>query len=235
MPGALGTPPPAADPRRSSYHAMSRATQAMQDDDTQNPSFLWVADGERRFAQDCRRCHTAASLRDVAVRYPVFDATRNRPIGLGEQLRQCHTRPDRAAQPASEDALLALEAYLARQGRGQPIAAPTDPRLAPWREQGARLWQQRLGQLALACADCHDRLAGQRLAGSTIPQGHPTGYPVYRLSWEGLGTLQRRLRGCLTAIRAEPFAPDAPEWLSLELHLKARAAGLPLESPAVRP
>jgi len=68
-----------------------------------------------------------------------------------------------------------------------------------------------------------------------IPQGHATGYPLYRLEWQGLGSLQRRLRGCMTGVRAEPFAANGVEMAELELHLAARAMGLPLETPAVRP
>ena len=30
-------------------------------------------------------------------------------------------------------------------------------------------------------------------------------------------------------------APGAPEWLALELYLMQRAAGMPMETPAVRP
>ena len=40
-----------------------------------------------------------------------------------------------------------------------------------------------------------NRMAGQKLAAVTIPQGHPTGYPIYRLEWQTLGSLKRRLRG----------------------------------------
>jgi len=57
----------------------------------------------------------------------------------------------------------------------------------------------------------------------------------YRLEWQWLGSLQRRLRSCLTGIRAEPFAYDALKLVDLELYLKSRATGLPLETPAVRP
>ena len=68
-----------------------------------------------------------------------------------------------------------------------------------------------------------------------IPQAHPTGYPIYRLEWQGLGSLQRRLRDCMSGVRAEPFAFDAPELVELELYLMQRAAGMRLETPAVRP
>ncbi len=115
-----------------------------------------------------------------------------------------------------------------------PMSA-ADPRLASWRERGQALYGQRVGQLDLACADCHDRHAGQRLAGSVIPQGHPTGYPIYRLEWQGMGSLQRRLRGCLTGVRAEPIAADSDDFTALELFLMQRAAGMLVETPAVRP
>jgi sulfur-oxidizing protein SoxA len=73
------------------------------------------------------------------------------------------------------------------------------------------------------------------LGGSTIPQAHPTGYPIYRLEWQGMGSLQRRLRGCMAGVRAEPFAYDATEWVELELFLDRRAAGMRLDAPGVRP
>ena len=80
----------------------------------------------------------------------------------------------------------------------------------------------------------HER-AGGRLAGSVIPQGHATSYPLYRLEWQGMGTLARRLRGCMTGVRAEPFATGSVEMVEIELHLATRAMGMPLETPAVRP
>ncbi len=55
--------------------------------------------------------------------------------------------------------------------------------------------------------------------------------PSYRLG-QALGSLQRRFRGCLTGIRD---AYGAVEVVELELFLKSRAAGLPVETPAVRP
>ncbi|MEI7447490.1 MAG: sulfur oxidation c-type cytochrome SoxA, partial [Burkholderiales bacterium] len=102
-------------------------------------------------------------------------------------------------------------------------------------ERGRRLFERRIGQLDLSCADCHDARCGLKLGGSTIPQGHANGYPLYRLEWQAIGSLQRRLRGCLAGVRAEPWPADAPEWTELELYLARRGAGLPVETPAVRP
>jgi sulfur-oxidizing protein SoxA len=172
-------------------------------------------------------------MRGVAARYPAFDAALGRPVDLGQRIAACQQR----VQPGAADAEagLALQAYVAHQSRGLPIAPPDDARLQAPRERGQQLWTRRLGQLDLACSDCHDALAGRRLGGSPIPQAHPTGYPIYRLEWQGLGTLQRRLRACLTGVRAEPFAADAPDWVELALYLAWRARGMPLETPGVRP
>ena len=82
---------------------------------------------------------------------------------------------------------------------------------------------------------CHDARAGGRLGGSTIPEGHANGYPTYRLEWQDLGSLQRRLRNCMAGVRAEPFGFDSPEVVALEAWLQQRARGLRIETPAVRP
>ena len=50
-----------------------------------------------------------------------------------------------------------------------------------------------------------------------------------------MGSLQRRLRQCMGGVRAEPYAFGSDELTALELYLMQRAAGMPLETPAVRP
>lgn len=234
-----------ADARRSGFEFMSPATQALQRDDTQNPAMLAVRDGEAAWSRAdgearraCADCHgdAATSMRGVAPRYPAFDAALGEPVTLGQRIEQCRVSQQRAAPRSTQEApALALEAWVALASRGLPIAPDDDPRLDPFRERGRRLFEQRLGQLDLSCAMCHERHAGGRLGGSPIPQAHPTGYPLYRLEWQALGSLQRRLRGCLAGVRAEPFGFGARELVELELHLMERARGLPLETPAVRP
>jgi sulfur-oxidizing protein SoxA len=94
---------------------------------------------------------------------------------------------------------------VARQSRGLPIESK-DERLAPIIAAGRAIFERRQGQLNLACSQCHDDNWGQKLAGNVIPQGHPTGYPLYRLEWQTLGSLQRRLRNCLIGMRAETLS-----------------------------
>lgn len=230
---------------RSGFEDMSRENQVLQQDDTSNPGMLWVLEGETLWSskveptsQSCADCHGEARtrMRGVAARYPAFDEQTARPVDLQGRVNLCRTRHQDTSTLAYESQeLLALTAYIALQSRELPVAPPDDPRLTPFRERGRELFNQRFGQLGLACAQCHDANWGRRLGGSTIPQGHSNGYPLYRLEWQGLGSLQRRLRNCMTGVRAEPFAYGASDFVDLEIYLTSRARGLTMEAPAIRP
>lgn len=231
--------------KRSGFAFMSPQTQAMQSDETSNPGMLWVLDGERLWGEpqgsagkSCASCHDDAtrSMRGVAARYPAFDEKTKAPIDLAGRINRC--REDRQGAPSlahESNELLTLTAYVAYQSHGMPITPATDPRLEKFRENGRAWFERRLGQLQLSCASCHDDRWGARLGGSIMPQAHPTGYPLYRLEWQSVGSLQRRLRGCLVGVRAEPFDYGASEFVDIELFLMSRAAGLKMETPAVRP
>jgi L-cysteine S-thiosulfotransferase len=242
-PGASGEIAPAD--RRSDYDFMSPDTQAMQDDDSANPGMLWVQEGEALWARkegsaqrSCMDCHGDAriSMKGVAARYPAFDPERNRPIDLDERIISCRMNHQNSTPFVYESKeLLSLAAYIARQSRGIPIQTGNDERLEPFIAAGREIFNRRQGQLNISCAQCHDDNWGKRLAGNILPQAHPTGYPLYRLEWQSLGSLQRRLRACMFGLRAEPYPFGAPENVALEVFLMARAHGMPMDAPAVRP
>jgi L-cysteine S-thiosulfotransferase len=235
---------PLAD-RSSSYDQMSRETRTMQDDDTANPGMFWVLDGEalwrdkRNFSQKaCSDCHGDASIsmKDVFARHPVAGQQSGRVTNIEAQINICRTERQSAATLLFESKeLLALTAFIARQSKGQPISVKDDPETQEAIARGRSIWERRQGQLNLSCAHCHDDNWGKKLAGAPVPQAHPTGYPIYRLEWQTLGSLQRRLRNCMTGMRAESYAPGSPEFADLELFLMWRARGMMMESPGVRP
>ncbi|MBV9686614.1 MAG: sulfur oxidation c-type cytochrome SoxA [Alphaproteobacteria bacterium] len=235
----------APDERRSGYDFAGPEIRAMQDDDTANPGNLWVLQGETLWGKptgaadrSCADCHGDAqvTMKGVAARYPAFDAVLARPLDLEQRINQCLTEHQKAEPLAweSED-LLAVTAFVARQSRGLPITVSASLELRPFLALGKQLFEQREGQLNLSCSQCHDDNWGKRLGGNLIPQGHPTGYPIYRLEWQSLGSLQRRLRNCMTGVRAEPFEYGAPQAIALELYLMERARSMPMDAPAVRP
>jgi sulfur-oxidizing protein SoxA len=231
--------------RHSGYDFTSRDTRAMQDDDSANPGMLWVLDGEALWKKKegaagkaCGDCHgdAAKSMKGVAARYPALDSRKKLLMNVEQRINSCRTdRQGAEPLPYESKDLLALTAYVAHQSRGLPITISGDDRTKPFIEAGREAFNRRQGQINLSCRQCHDDNAGKHLAGSVIPQAHPTGYPIYRLEWQGLGSLERRLRNCLSGMRAEAPELGSPELVDLELYLMWRARGMKLETPAVRP
>ncbi len=235
---------PAPETRRSGFDDMGPALQAIQRDDMTNPAMLWIAEGERlwsastgRAVKSCANCHgPGENMRGVAVRYPAFDDRIGRTVDLDGRIEHCRSEYQLAPSPAPESReRIALVGFVAKQSRGMAIAPPADTRLDAPAAAGEVLYRRRQGQLNLSCAQCHDERAGGKLAGVLIPQAHPTGYPLYRSEWQAMGSLQRRLRNCMTGVRAEPYAFGAQELLDLETYLMRRAVGMAWETPAVRP
>jgi L-cysteine S-thiosulfotransferase len=233
------------DERRSDSQFISADTRAMQNDDTANPGMLAVLDGEALWNQkagatgkSCADCHgdAAVSMKGVAARFPAFMPELGRPLDLQQRIEMSRVTDQKSAALLLESKdLLALTAYVARQSYGLPIAVVDDARSKPSIEDGRALFERRQGQLNIACAQCHNDNWGNRLAGNVVPQAQPTGYPIYRLEWQELGSLQRRLRDCMTAMRASPYEYGSPELVDIEFYLAWRAQGLKMDTPAVRP
>ena len=229
--------------KQSSYELMSAENKAMQDDPSLNPAMFWVAEGDSLWQARlgtkniaCTSCHGDAkkSMRGVATQYPKI--VKRKLQTLEGQINQCRTTAQGAPALVYESKeLLALTAYVAIQSKGMPITVKETPANTADLQQGKHWFQERMGQLNLSCAQCHEDRAGLKLGGSLIPQGHPNAYPIYRLEWQTLGSVQRRLRNCMSGVRAQQFEYGSPEMAQLELFLMWRARGMPLEAPGVRP
>jgi sulfur-oxidizing protein SoxA len=228
----------AASDLRPSRDFLSPELRALQDDPSRHPGWLWVEEGEglwRRGEKSCQSCHDGIdSMAGVATRYPAVAAD-GALLNLEARIERCRTQQQGEAPFGYEsDALLSLTAAIAQRSRGLPMSVATDGAAAPFLEQGRRFYETRQGQLNLACGQCHDDNAGRRLRGDVISNGLGTGYPAYRLDWNTVGSLHRRLRACSLGVRATQLPLGSPDYLALELYLAARAAGLPVEAPGLR-
>lgn len=233
----------AAKQLHSASEYLSPDLRAEQDDTARNRGMLWVEMGRASWsepagtaARSCESCHGAPeAMIGVAARYPMTDRTTGRLLNIEGRINQCRTERQHADALAYESAeLLGLTALIAFQSRGKPVEASIDGAAKPFYEQGRALWSERQGQMNIACAQCHDANAGRRLRGDTISSGLAVGYPAYRLEWQGLGSLHRRLRACQIGVRATPFPLGSMEYLALELFLAARAKGRAIEAPGIR-
>ena len=242
---SAGEPSPyVAEGRRSGYTYLSEDNQRLQDDDFANPGLLWVERGRELWQQTdgdagtaCARCHgdAATSMRGVRPRYPRFDAPAGKLINLEQQINRCRAeRMHAQPYPYESDALLGLTTFIALQSRGLPIDVRIDGPAQPFFVAGQALYEQRRGQLDLACSHCHERYAGQRLRGDVISQGQSNGFPLYRHTWQTLGSAHRIFAWCNTSVRAEPYPLGSDAYVNLELFVAWRGRGLPVEAPAVR-
>jgi sulfur-oxidizing protein SoxA len=217
---------------------LSPELRAQQEDPSRHPGWLWVEEGEalwRDGAKSCQSCHgDIASMAGVATRLPAV-APDGALLNLEGRIERCRTQHQGEAPFGHEsEELLALTAAVAARSRGMPMSVATEGPAAAYLAEGRRLYETRQGQLNLACGQCHDDNAGRRLRGDVISNGMPTAYPAYRLDWNTMGSLHRRLRACSLGVRATQFPLGSPEYLALELFLADRARGMPVEAPGLR-
>ncbi len=242
--GANVRPPPERPtPLQSGYAFLQADTQALQDDDFANPGFLWVDKGETLFSEAptgtsaCASCHSddGMDLSQAAAHYPAIDEESGDLVNLEGRINLCRTRhQDLPPLTYESEDLLALTSYVTHLARGVAQSVDlTGPAAAAY-ETGREYFFTRRGQLNLSCNQCHNDNWGKQLRGDTISQGHGNGFPAYRLEWQSLGSLQRRLRDCDAGVRAEPLDFGSDTYVAVELYLAKRAEGLGLEAPGVR-
>lgn len=228
---------------QSGTEFLTAESQALQADDFANPGLLWVDRGRKLFNTEgakpsCQGCHEtskAPKLKSVATEYPKFASSKARLINLEQRVNLCRVEQQELPELAyeSED-LLALTAYLTNQAKGQPYAVQIDGPAAAAFTAGRDYFFTRKGQLNLACNQCHDDNYGKMLRGDRMSQGHPNAFPAYRIEWQTLGSLHRRLQDCDQGIRAQVQPQGSDIYNAVELYLKWRAANLQIESPGIR-
>lgn len=233
-----------AGEKRSGYTFAEPETRAMQDDDFMNPASLWVEKGEAlwtkadgKASRSCASCHGKAedNMKGVGASYPKFDVHAGTVINLEQRINLCREK-HMAATPwkYESEPLLAMTTFVKMQSRGMPMQVQVDGPAVSYFENGRRFYYERRGMNDLACKHCHEDNWGNHLRTELLSQGMANGFPTYRLKWQKLGSLHRRLAGCNEEIRAEPFALGSREYVDLELYLAWRAQGLQVETPSVR-
>jgi L-cysteine S-thiosulfotransferase len=156
-------------------------------------------------------------------------------LTLETQINICQTsRLKRPAHAIESAPLLALSTYLAFSARGEIQRLPGGITQSDAWKRGRDAFTRVQGRLDFSCAACHDKMAGKRVRTQAISQGHGVGFPAYRVEWQSVGSLNRRLRACYFGMETTVPAASDPALLDLELYLAWRADGLPIEVPAVR-
>jgi sulfur-oxidizing protein SoxA len=227
--------------KKSGYLYATPETRQLQDDDDLNPGFVWIDIGkrmwsDREFGRSCSDCHGAPeSMRGVGATYPKVSKETGRLVTLEHQINYCRT--ERMKAPAfswETDEMLGITAFVMHQSRGLPVAVAVDGPAQPFFEAGRQLYFIRRGQLNIACFHCHVVNNGNRLRADLLSEGYINGFPLFRLSWQHMGSVHGMMKTCYELVRATPEPHGSDELTSLQLYLAWRSNGLLIESPAVR-
>ena len=213
-------------------------------DTNESPIALWLDKGQAQWADtnggaSCQSCHgTPQSLRQVVPGFPRLTGNGQKLFNLEDQIVACRARAGHLDARMEDDDVLSLSALLHNAAKDLPISvqAPSQ-HTALWQARltsGTALFAKRMGRINLACVHCHEQNIGKQMRVDVISPGHPTGFPVYRMSWQKIGSIDRRLRACYSGVQAVIPAPGADDLRNLELYLKVRANGMPLEGPWIR-
>jgi L-cysteine S-thiosulfotransferase len=216
----------------------------LQADDFANPALPYMDKGAKLWGQgagkggeSCQSCHgeLESQMKGVAARYPAIDPPSGKLFNLEDRIRQCRVKKQKAADwPLESEELLSVSLYVTSASNGMPVQAHIEGKAKPHFENGQKIFMTRQGQMNMSCTQCHDQRYGIKLYTDRLSQGQPNAYPAYRIEWQRLASLERRLRFCYNGVRAE-----VPPWghgvmRDISLYLMWRAQGLNIEVPSVR-
>ena len=219
----------------------SDETQVLQLDDFDNPAFVFVDQASDLWEQvdgsagkSCSSCHEdVADFAGLRTSLPRVDD--GQLVTMEELINECRT--DRmGAEPWkwSKGNMTAMTALIGLQSRGMPVKVAIDGDAAVFWEKGKELYYTRVGQLDMACANCHEDNYGNMIRADHLSQGQINGFPTYRLKNAKLNSMHGRFKSCMKNIRAVPFKEGSDEFKALELYLASRGEGLSVETPSVR-
>ena len=216
-------------------------TQALQLDDFDNPSFVFIdqaidvyakADGSEGKA--CISCHE--DVEEFAGLSATMPRMKDGKLQtLTEQVNTCRTER-MGAEPwkYSGGKMSGITALISLQSRGMPVNVAIDGDAAAHWEKGKEIYYTRVGQLDMACSSCHEDNYGNMIRADHLSQGQINGFPTYRLKNAKLNTTHGRFKGCMKNIRATPYKEGGDEFKALELYVMSRGNGLSVEAPSVR-
>jgi sulfur-oxidizing protein SoxA len=227
---------------KSGSYFSREETRAIELDDFENPGMIWVERGSELFNTHmgnnsiaCSNCHNKNnnSLIGVATTYPKI--YKNKLINLEQKINICLDN-NMNAEPylLESNNLLSLSSFITYISRGMPMNVSIKAEAQKYFNRGKEIYFERVGQMNLACNQCHDNLAGNYLRAEKISQGHINGFPSYLMRWENIASVHRRFQFCNNQARAEPLKIGHDDYNALQLYIAWRGNGLLLESPSVR-
>ncbi|MCW5691349.1 MAG: sulfur oxidation c-type cytochrome SoxA [Pseudolabrys sp.] len=198
---------------------------------------LWKKEGAT--GKSCQSCHAnaATEFKTWAASMPKWEPRLDKVLGVEEFITR-HAKATTGADLLMEtDANRAMSVYLHNLANGAAINVDTTSAASKAAiERGAELAKRKIGQLNMACTDCHDKVANHWIRGQWLgePKGQYDHFPTWRTSLQTVWDIRQRFQWCSVNIRGDELPPDAKEYGDLELYLAAQNEGLKLSVPGIR-
>ena len=231
------------DTFRLGSYAYDKNGRSQYDDVMEMPPFEDAIDAgkvlyEKKFAngKSLKACFPKP---DVAGEYPVFDEKKGAVVTLTLAVNNCLKANGEKPWKLKKGKMAELEAYFAAASTesGKKVHITIDSQAAADAyERGKKAYYSQRGYLKLSCATCHVQGTGKRVRNEYMSPllGHTTHFPVYRLKWQGLGTLERRIEGCNKDEGENPHKVGSA-WMSEVLYFMAYMSNeMPIDGPAIR-
>ncbi|WP_121628003.1 sulfur oxidation c-type cytochrome SoxA [Poseidonibacter antarcticus] len=175
----------------------------------------------------------------IGADYPMYDDKKKEIITLTQSINTCLTSNGEKPWNTKKGNMAKLQAYFASATTDEElkvnVTIPSADAAAAY-ERGKEYYYSQRGYLKLSCATCHVQGAGLRVRNEKLSQfvGQTTHFPVFRLKWDGLGTLERRVSGCIKDQGQVPPKDNSKEMKELIYFLSYMSNGLTVDGPDIR-
>ena len=214
-------------------------------DPTENQGMWAVDEGAELFqakgpeGKSCADCHASPeeTFKTWSASMPKWEPRMNKVLGVEEFITRHAKATTGAEYLMQSDENIALSVYLRNLANGTPINVDIESEGAKEAaERGKALMDRKIGQLNMACTDCHNKAANHWTRGQWLGEskGQIPHFPTWRTSRTEIWDIRKRFQWCNVAIRANELPPDAPEYGEIELYLTWLNNGLPVNAPGIR-
>jgi L-cysteine S-thiosulfotransferase len=214
-------------------------------DPIENPA-MWAVDKAQELwkqagaaGSSCNTCHSdpKTSFKTWAASMPMWEPRLNKVLGVEEFVTRHAKATTSASWPMETEENRAMSVYLHFLANGAPLKVDTSsPGAKAAMERGKELSARKVGQLNMACTDCHGKVANHWIRGQWLgePKGQYDHFPTWRTSLLAIWDIRQRFQWCQVNIRADELPPDAKEYGDLEFYLAVQNEGQKLSVPGIR-
>jgi L-cysteine S-thiosulfotransferase len=214
-------------------------------DPIENPA-MWAVDKAQELwkqagaaGSSCNTCHSdpKTSFKSWAASMPMWEPRLNKALSVEEFVTRHAKATTGASWLMETDENRAMSVYLHFLANGTPMKVDTSsPDAKAAIERGKELSARKVGQLNMACTDCHGKVANRWIRGQWLgePKGQLDHFPTWRTSLLAIWDIRQRFQWCQVNIRADELPPDAKEYGDLEFYLAVQNEGQKLSVPGIR-